>query len=144
MITQDDIRLIDNVTMKVRKKLESVEKNEELYQEIDSLTKKERHTIFIITDEGNKTMGEIAERLGVTVSTPTTTINRLIKKEYVCRHTGEEDRRKVLVSLTEKGKRFYKDMLNLKMKNLEIIFESLSDIELDMFRRLMQKLDKTL
>lgn len=144
MVTQDDVRLIHDVGIKIRKKLESVEKNEDLFQEINSLTKKERHTILIITDEGNKTMGEIAERLGVTVSTPTTTINRLIKKEYVCRHTGKEDRRQVLVSLTEKGKKLYKDMLDLKMRNLEIIFENLSDIELDMFRKLMQKLDRTL
>lgn len=144
MVTKDDIRLMHDVGVKIRKKLESVEKDEELFQQINSLTKKERHTILIISDQGNKTMGEIAEILGVTVSTPTTTINRLIKKEYVCRHTGEEDRRQVLVSLTEKGKRLYKDMLDLKIKNLEIIFENLSDIEVDMFRKLMQKLDKTL
>lgn len=144
MVTEDDIRLIEGVAIKIRKKLDKAEKNKELYKELCSLTKKEKHTIFTISDKGNKTMGEVADSLGVTVSTPTTTVNRLIEKGYVCRHHGQKDRRRVLVSLTDRGKRLYDEMLNLRIKNLEIIFESLSDIELDMFRKLMQKLDRTL
>ncbi|SKC47526.1 MarR family winged helix-turn-helix transcriptional regulator [Maledivibacter halophilus] len=144
MINEDDIRLIEDVAIKISKKLDKVEKNKELFEELSDLTKKEKQTIFIISNKGNKTMGEIAEKLGVTVSTPTTTVNRLIKKGYVCRHTGKKDRRKVLVSLTEKGARFYNALLNMRINNLQIIFENLSDIELDMFRQLMRKLDKTL
>jgi DNA-binding MarR family transcriptional regulator len=144
MITEDDIRLIEGVAIKIRRKLDGLEKDKELCEELCNLTKKEKHTIFAISDKGNKTMGEIAENLGVTVSTPTTTINRLIEKGYVCRDIGKEDRRKVLVSLTDEGKKLYKQMLNMRIKNLEIIFETLSDIELDMFRKLMKKLNSTL
>lgn len=144
MITEEDIKLVDRVAVKIHQKLDSSGKNKELHKELKDLTKKEKHTIFTISDKGNKTMGEIADRLGVTVSTPTTTVNRLIDKGYVCRHTGEEDRRQVLVSLTEKGKKLYEEMIDMRIKNLEMVFETLSDIELDMFRKLMQKLDKNL
>ena len=144
MITEEDIRLMNSLSIKIHKKLDRGEENKELYEELKKLTKKEKQTIFTISDKGNKTMGEIAEGLGVTVSTPTTTVNRLIDKGYVCRHTGEEDRRQVLVSLTEKGKKFYEEIIAIRKKNLRIVFEVLSDIELEMFRKLMQKLDRNL
>ena len=144
MVTKEDVMLIHDVAIKVRKKLDSIEKDEEFYQELNSLTKKERLTILTITDKGNKTMGEIADKLGVTISTPTYTVTRLIEKGYVCRQRGEEDRRLVLVSLTEKGKKFFENVIDLKTRKLELIFENLSDIEFDMFRKLMQKLDRTL
>ena len=53
-------------------------------------------------------MSEIAQKLKVTLGTLTTGINKLIKKGYVERNRTEEDRRIVLVKLTEKGKAAYK------------------------------------
>ena len=72
--------------------------------EFTDLSITEIHTIDAIGTEGNRTMGEIAHDLRITVGTLTTAINRLIKKGYVERKRIEEDRRVVIVSLTEKGK----------------------------------------
>lgn len=67
----------------------------------------EIHTIEAIGLEGGRTMGEIAHDLRITVGTLTTAINKLIKKGYVERKRIEEDRRVVLVSLTDAGKEVY-------------------------------------
>ena len=74
---------------------------------IDNLSITEIHTIDAIGTEGNKTMGEIANNLRITVGTLTTAINRLIKKGYVERKRIEEDRRVVIVNLTESGQKVF-------------------------------------
>lgn len=76
--------------------------------EYNDVSMTEIHTIEVIGLEGERTMGEIAHDLRITVGTLTTAINKLIKKGYVERKRIEEDRRVVLVSLTEAGKEVYK------------------------------------
>ena len=68
--------------------------------EFKNLSITEIHTIEAIGMEGNRTMGEIAHDLRITLGTLTTAINKLIKKGYVERKRIEQDRRVVLVSLT--------------------------------------------
>lgn len=75
--------------------------------EVKDLSMTEIHTIEAIGLEGERTMGEIAHDLRITVGTLTTAINKLIKKGYVERKRIEEDRRVVLVSLTGTGKQVY-------------------------------------
>ena len=49
------------------------------------------HTIDAIGTQGNRTMGEIAHDLSITVGTLTSAINRLIKKGYAERSRTEEN-----------------------------------------------------
>ena len=77
--------------------------------EIKDLFITEMHTIDAIGTQGNRTMGEIAHDLRITVGTLTSAINRLIKKGYAERKRTEEDRRVVLVSLTSKGENVYRE-----------------------------------
>ena len=49
-------------------------------------------------------MNVIAARLNVTLATLTTAVNKLANKGFVERTRAEDDRRKVLVSLTKKGR----------------------------------------
>ena len=50
-------------------------------------------------------MSTVAKTMSVTVGTLTIAINHLVKKGYVERTRSEEDRRVVLVSLSEKGEK---------------------------------------
>lgn len=107
---------------------------------IDNLSITEIHTIDAIGTEGNKTMGEIANNLRITVGTLTTAINRLIKKGYVERKRIEEDRRVVLVNLTESGQKvfdshnlFHKEMIdeileNVQGNDLKVLTNALSEV----------------
>ncbi len=70
---------------------------------IKDLSMTEIHTIETIGITDARTMGEVANDLKITVGTLTTAINKLIKKGYVKRERTEEDKRVVLISLTEKG-----------------------------------------
>lgn len=92
---------------------------------LSDLSITELHTIDAIGMYEKRTMGEIAQKLDITVGTLTTAINKLIKKGYVERHRIEEDRRVVLVNVTKKGKlayrlhqKFHSDMINETISGL--------------------------
>ncbi len=72
------------------------------------LTNNDMHVLQAIGTGEGRNMSSIARTLNITVGSLTTSINGLVKKQYVQRRRGEKDRRVVLVSLTEKGKKAYK------------------------------------
>lgn len=76
--------------------------------EFSDLSVTEIHVIEAISMDKERTMSEVAYDLGITVGTLTTAINKLIRKGYVNRRRIEEDRRVVLITLTEEGKAVYK------------------------------------
>ena len=53
--------------------------------------------------EGRNSMSQIAQRLFITVSALTTSVNVLVRKGYLCRESGKRDRRIVYVNLTDMG-----------------------------------------
>lgn len=144
MLRKEDIQLIEGIAMKIHKKLNCISRESPIWAHLEHLTPKEVQTVFVLGSAEGKTMGEIAAMLGVTVSTTTTIIDRLIEKEYAFRRNGEEDRRQVLVELSEQGRAVYDQMLKKKLRNLEIIFGALSEDEWEMFRKVLNKLDKNL
>lgn len=100
----------------------------------------EIHTIEAIGLDRSRTMGEIAHDLRITVGTLTTAITKLIKKGYVERKRIEEDRRVVLVNLTESGQKvfdahnlFHKEMIdeileNVQGDDLKVLTNALSEV----------------
>ncbi|MBU5454063.1 MarR family winged helix-turn-helix transcriptional regulator [Caproiciproducens sp. MSJ-32] len=90
--------------------------------EFSDLSIREMHIIESVGKKEQSMMSEVAQDLGITVGTLTTAINKLIKKGYVTRKRIEEDRRVVMVQLTEKGyaacenhKKFHKEMISSMM-----------------------------
>lgn len=108
---------------------------------IDNLSITEIHTIDAIGTEGNKTMGEIANNLRITVGTLTTAINRLIKKGYVERKRIEEDRRVVLVNLTSKGEEVYKVHQVFHEEMICAMLSNFSDEEEQVLSKSLEKLN---
>ncbi len=103
------------------------------------LTIKEVHTIVAVGLHEECTMSEVALRLSVTLATLTTAVNRLVKKGYLERVRAEDDRRKVLISLTKKGRQVYRvhDLFHHQM-----IDEALEDLSKDEERILASALCK--
>ena len=83
------------------------------------LTVKEMNTIDVIGSATTTIASDIAKKLMVTISTVTTSINKLERKGYVTRDRSSEDRRVVHISLTKRGeiiyrahRKFHKAMVN--------------------------------
>ncbi|RMF92874.1 MAG: MarR family transcriptional regulator [Candidatus Schekmanbacteria bacterium] len=91
------------------------------------------------TEDRPFTMGELAKNAGVTLPSMTDAIDKLVQENLVERKRDENDRRIVLVKLTEKGKKMRKEFMMKRREELLNIFSRLSDEEMD---ELATSLDK--
>jgi len=100
----------------------------------------EVHVLEAIRNTEVPTMGNIAQRLRITLGTLTTSVNVLVKKGFVVRFRDENDRRKVYLELTESAHEvlkthdlFHEDMIasiidDLKINEDEVLLKSLENI----------------
>lgn len=93
----------------------------------NDLTVTEMHVIEAVGREP-KRMTEVANKLGITVGSLTTGVNRIVKKGYIERMYNKEDRRCVYIILTEKGElvydlheQFHEQMAKEMIVQLEVI-----------------------
>ena len=92
--------------------------------------------------EGARNMTSVAKTLGVTTGTLTIAVNSLVKKGYVERVRSEEDRRVVLISLSEKGRKAYLHHQRFHEQMIEAIVEELSAEEQVVLEKALVKLDR--
>jgi DNA-binding MarR family transcriptional regulator len=72
-------------------------------------------------------MGDVAKRLRITLGTLTTSIDVLVRKKYVMRNRAKEDKRKVILQLTDAAidtlrihEGFHEEMIESVMTDLEL------------------------
>ena len=142
-MNDDDIRTVTALFDVINNKL-SKASQETLLKIYKNLTIAEASAIYAIGPDEPKTMKQIAETLGVAVSTPTRTIDRLLEKGFVNRKVGEKDRRKLLIELTPKGKKL---LVDIDKENLEItkkMLNGLSDEEIETFKEILFKISENI
>ena len=142
-MNDDDIRIVTALFGEINSKLGKASQ-ETLLKIYKNLTIAEASAINAIGPDEPKTMKQIAETLGVAVSTPTRTIDRLLEKGFVNRKVGEKDRRKLLIELTTKGKELLE---NIDKENLEItkkMLNGLSDEEIETFKKILFKISENI
>ena len=100
----------------------------------------EMHVLEAVQKTEDPAMSNIARRLRVTVGTLTTSINRLVEKGYATRKREEEDKRKVIISLTDKAfevlkihDQFHEEMLSAVFEDMnleedEVLLQSLENL----------------
>ena len=93
------------------------------------LTNNDMHVIEAIGKGEGKNMSSIARKLNITVGTLTSSMNRLVKKNYVERFRSEEDRRIVFVRLLEKGVRAFDHHAEYHRRMTEAVLAKLTDDE---------------
>lgn len=79
---------------------------EELLKLDKDLAKQDLISLLMIDRVGECTMSQLAERVNFPMSTTTGIVDRLVKKGYVVRYRSEQDRRMVLIDLTDQGKSY--------------------------------------
>lgn len=98
---------LNEVLVKLFRDINTIEERAIRTEEYRDMTANDMHVIEAIGTGEPKNMTTVAKLLSVTTGTLTISMNSLVKKGYVQRVRSEEDRRVVLVSLTEKGKRAF-------------------------------------
>ena len=85
----------------------SLEEKAIITDEFKDISNNDMHIIEAIGLDQKPRMSDVAAKLKITVGSLTTSINNLVRKEYVGRERSEKDRRVVNIFLLEKGKRAY-------------------------------------
>ena len=98
---------VNDVLVKLFNEIMDVEERALITSEYKDISVNDMHVIEAIGIREPKNMSTVARAVSVTVGTLTIAINHLVKKGYVERSRSEEDRRVVLVSLSEKGEKAY-------------------------------------
>ena len=140
---------LNEILVKLFRNINAIEERAVRSGEYKDITTNDMHVIEAIGIGEAKNMSTVAKVLAVTTGTLTISVNSLVKKGFVDRVRSEEDRRVVLVSLTEKGQnafrqhqKFHEDMINAAVAQLNgeekvILQKALTD--LNQFFRSWQK-----
>ena len=99
---------------------------------IKCLTHTELHLIEAIGEE-SLTMNELSERIGITMGTATVAVSKLTEKGFITRIRSNSDRRKVYVSLTDKGSKALTYHNNYHKMIMSSITENIADKDLSHF-----------
>ncbi len=93
------------------------------------LTMPQVRTLFALLREGESRMGTLASQLGVSLSSATGLVDRLVEKHLVERWVDPEDRRSVVVRLAAEGQDLVERLLYLRRSEWEERFSALTDAE---------------
>ena len=123
----DSYNQLNEVLVHVFNHALKIEENSLIREEFKEISMNDMHIIDAIGNGEAKNMSSIAKLVGVTVGTLTIAMNNLVKKGYVVRTRSEEDRRVVLISLAEKGKKAYVRHQAFHLEMIKAMREGLSD-----------------
>ena len=128
----DAYRAINEILVHLFNEIWELEGKAVITEEYKDITNNDMHVIQAIGVGTPRNMSSIARTMGVTVGTLTISINGLVKKGYVQRKRSEEDRRVVLISLSEKGRRAYDHHEHFHQKMVDAVLSELSGEEAEL------------
>lgn len=109
------------------------------------LSVKELHVLEAVrvqTAQGRNTMTAVAEFLSIRVSSLTAAVNTLVRKGYLERVSQPEDRRVILLRLTDKGREADRRHSDFHREMIDAVAAQLSGLELEILTASLRQLDQ--
>ena len=85
-------------------------------------------------------MKEVSDHLSIAAPSLTPLVDELEKRELIKRCSSENDRRAVLIMLTEKGESLWEKIMRIKTKKMNYIFSKLTKDEQETLIKILEKL----
>ncbi|MCT4542751.1 MAG: MarR family transcriptional regulator [Vallitalea sp.] len=124
---------LNNLLVNMFNEIMTIEEKALINDEFSNISTTDMHIIHAIGIGTSRNMSSVARDLEITVGTLTIAINNLVKKGYVNRNRSTKDRRVVLISLSELGKRVYEYHDKFHKNIIDDIISLLGDDEIDIF-----------
>lgn len=134
--------MINEVLVKLFNEIQDIEEKALTASEFKNISINDMHILEAVGIQEPKNMSTVARTLSVTVGTLTIAINNLVKKGYVERSRSQEDRRVVLISLSEKGVKAYKHHRAFHDKMVLSVLKDLDSEETKALTNALVKLQK--
>ena len=109
---------------------------EPVWMEID-LTIAQLRTLLVLAEEGPLVIGQIAQRLGIGLSTGGHLVDRLVQAGLAERTEDVEDRRRTMARLTPKGEDLYARLLN-RTQHMQTLIQKMREDELSVLLQGLQ------
>ena len=132
----DDYGILNEVLVRLFRDIMDIEEKAIITSEYQDITNNDMHVIEAIGIGAPKNM------LSVTVGTLTIAMNSLVKKGYVVRERGQEDRRVVYISLSDRGRRAYAHHARFHKEMIDALMEKLDGQEKRVLIQALTKLDQ--
>jgi DNA-binding MarR family transcriptional regulator len=100
------------------------------------------HTIEVLGSHGSMRMKELADRLGITTGTLTVQVEKLVKFGLITRSPHEEDRRSILVRLTNEGIELHTHHNRMHIQLTEDITRNLDQSSIDVLTKCFDKMNR--
>lgn len=137
----DTYEMLNDALVNLFRDVMDMEEHAIITQEYKDITNNDMHVIQAIGTAEPKNMSTIARSLSVTMGMLTIAMNSLVKKGYVNRERGSEDRRVVYISLSEKGRLAYRHHEEFHRRMIEAILKDLSREETQALVNALTKLN---
>lgn len=137
----DNYEILNEILVRLFRDIMDIEEKAIVTPEFKDITNNDMHVIEAIGTDTPKNMSTIAKELSVTVGTLTIAMNSLVKKGYVIRERGKEDRRVVYISLSEKGRKAYEHHAEFHREMIDEISNDLGEEEMRVLVRALSRLD---
>ncbi len=136
----DAYETINDVLVNLFYEILELEEKAIITEEFRDISNNDMHIIEAIGLGNESTMSAVARKLRITAGSLTTSINSLVRKQYVKRDRSEKDRRIVYISLTEKGRKAYFHHENFHRQMTNAAIASLSEEELPLLAKTLDRL----
>ena len=137
----DNYGIFNEVLVRLFRDIMDIEEKAIITSEFKDITNNDMHVIEAIGTGVPKNMSTIAKELSVTVGTLTIAMNSLVKKGYVVRERGKEDRRVVYNSLSDKGRKAHAHHAKFHQEMIQGIKNTLNEEELNVLIKALTTLD---
>ena len=138
----DTYKTLNEVLVNLFRDVMDIEQKAIITEEFQDITNNDMHIIEAIGMNEPKNMSTIAREISVTVGTLTIAMNSLVKKGYVLRERGKEDRRVVYITLTERGRAAYVHHARFHKAMIDSISDELTSEEMELLIKTLTKLNK--
>lgn len=132
--------ILNELFVKLFRNINAIEETAIRTEEYIDVTTNDMHVMEAIGPDGSKNMTTVAKALAVTTGTLTISMNSLVKKGYVNRIRSEEDRRVVLVTLTDKGQKAFYHHQKFHQEMIDAIVGELSGAEKQVLAKALENL----
>ncbi len=100
-----------------------------------AVTMPQAKLLYLLGAAGELHMSDLVQRLGVSLSTVSGLVDRIVDQGYAYRREDAVDRRQVVVGLTPAGGEFLDRFRELNARQMRELLELLADDDLDIVRR---------
>lgn len=137
---ETSLKHINNLLTTVYSDIMRVEERELRKSEFKDISLRELHAIDAITMYEHKTSSQVANELMVTAGSLSIMVSNLVRKGYVMRINGEDDRRIIRLGLTDRGRLIYRAHDSFHRHMVKKFIEGFDDEQVEIIERALLNL----